>query len=279
MDEVRFTADGKLAGRGRPKLHGIPPKLPPVSAFKLNNIINDIEGSKKIRSDLKDALINSNEKYRQDLTNQVEKIRSVEEKDVLDRLKDVNTKYEGLKAALPRQIEERNKTMKRMQEDAQAINEMFADSQRRIDGIITKLKRIERTAPAGERLFDLHSHHRQSHDHLFKYAMKDELAKEKKAKEEEKRLELEMRQMNGSEDTGDMLSSSPVKMKQYLSLERDINSMQMGQSEQHTGLRNPTHLVMIEKPVTGISSEQVTAVDSKPGNWNEQFRKSVRGRK
>lgn len=297
MHTVRFTAEGKFAGRGDTLMSRDekPPKLPSAESFKLANIINHLDNSAEIRQQIVDSILEINANYTKDVDSQVGTIKKIEKEEIYDKLENIRTSYESLKKSLPNEQERRKRVMGQIKEDLGDINDQLVEASQRMERYLGQLKSFESKVPLKDRLLDLRSPNRDQYQTLFLYSMREEIEREnerrKKEKDEEARIIEEERAKlkiqgfhynEGKNNIGcdikakDSISASPVKMRQYLSVENDLNEVQNNKS---SGFSNPIRLISNESPVVGVSNEVVsgnTTGTSQKIHWKGKFEKMMK---
>lgn len=294
MNTVRFTAEGKFAGRGDPIVNRDrkPPKLPSAESFRLASIINNLDDSAEIRQQIVNSILEINDNYTKDVDNQIGTVKNIEKKDVFDKLENIKTCYEHLKATLPQRQERRSEIMTQIKEDLGDINDQLVEASQRMERYLGQLKNFESKVPLKDRLLDLRSPNKDQYESLFLYSMRDEIQAEKERRKKEKdeeariieeeRVKLKNQGVHYSEDKNNIgcdiyakgtVSASPVKIKQYLAIENELNEVQRNKN---SDFRNPIRLISNESPVTGVSNEVVsgnTTGTSEKIHWRGKFEK------
>lgn len=144
----------------------------------------------------------------------------------------------------------------KINDDIEQIVESTVSSKKRLDCMIEKLKKLESKLTRRERLFDDQSANQYHYKNLYKYGMKDEIAKEQERMDaidayvEENMSRIEGNDLdvmsNRKSESSHRSKISPVKLKQYLDIENELEELQKKKNEKV----NPPPAITIE-PHTG----------------------------
>ncbi|KAH3661807.1 hypothetical protein OGAPHI_005985 [Ogataea philodendri] len=213
--------------------------LPSQDEFRLHNVLRALPEAQR---DLVSAVSRVGRQYVKDLDDQCIGVLDIERDEVLERLDRVRHTYEVIKSS---DVTARIQKVHQIEEDLGEIAAGLVDSQERIDRLIDKIKKIEKTSRQKDRLFDPKTFHVGHYRELYKYGMHNE-----------------HKEIN------------PLKEQQILNLEQEIIELQRERSSSISGIHNPTHLLVHESPVTEISETTATAPSQK---FNEDVSKTLRG--
>ncbi|GMG52401.1 unnamed protein product [Ambrosiozyma monospora] len=153
--------------------------FPPFDSFKLSNILNNFEDSKQIKQQLIDSIELIDKSYVKDIDNQIKLIIEIENDSIISVMISIGNHYHRLGKQLQEELNSRKLEISKMTKNLTEINQQLVQSRGKIDGLISKLKKVERKMSLKDQLFNLKTPHEAHYKELFNYVMKDELKAKK----------------------------------------------------------------------------------------------------